>query len=323
MDIFGKKPNVEKIRVNKDVEGLIRALKYKDKDVRWEAVEALVKIGKPAVELLIEALKDEDWHVRGRAAVALGNIGDGRAVGPLIKALKDKDSDVRMRAAEALVKIGEPAVELLIEALKDGDWHVRGRAAVALGNIGDGRAVGPLIEALKDGDKDVRWEAAVALGNIGDARAVEPLLRVLDDTHSNAAATALEKIGFNFSDSPPSGVDLMPTRQSEEVIRYVSRQYPELYSTLIDIGISGCEVSYEKMLSMTQSYSNLSYGHVGRDPGVYFKIPNTKCPECKRMVDINCGITVVGHLAPLVKKHIYFELHCPICNESGSNSYSL
>ncbi|MBE3115205.1 MAG: HEAT repeat domain-containing protein, partial [Actinobacteria bacterium] len=56
MDIFGKKPNVKKIRVNKDVEGLIRALKYKDKDIRWEAVEALVKIGEPAVELLIEAL---------------------------------------------------------------------------------------------------------------------------------------------------------------------------------------------------------------------------------------------------------------------------
>jgi len=231
MDIFGKKPNVEKIRVNKDVEGLIRTLKYEDKDVRREA-------------------------------------------------------------AEALVKIGEPAVEPLIEALKDGDWHARGRAAVALGNI-------------------------------GDERAVEPLLRVLNDTHNNAAATALEKIGFNFSDSPPSGVDLIPTRQSGEVIQYVSRQYPELYSALIDIGISGCEVSYEKMLSMTQSYSNLSYGHVGKDPGVYFKIPNTKCPECRKMVDINCGITVVGHLAPLVKKHIYFELHCPICNESGSNSYSL
>jgi len=56
---------------------------------------------------------------------------------------------------------------------------------------------------------------------------------------------------------------------------------------------------------------------------VFDLLYNTKCPECKRMVNINCGITVIGHLAPLVKKHIYFESHCPICNKSGSNSYSL
>jgi len=63
-----------------------------------------------------------------------------------------------------------------------------------------------LIRTLKYEDKDVRWETAVALGNIRDGRAVEPLLRVLDDTHNNAAATALEKIGFNFSDSPHLGL---------------------------------------------------------------------------------------------------------------------
>jgi HEAT repeat protein len=57
------------------------------------------------VEGLIEALKDEDSNVRWRVAYALGEIGDRRAVEPLIEALKDKDSDVRWQAAEALEKI--------------------------------------------------------------------------------------------------------------------------------------------------------------------------------------------------------------------------
>ena len=57
--------DVEKMQVEKDVEGLIRAL------------------------------KDEDIYVRRSAAEALGKIGDKRAVGPLIEALKDEYSYVQ------------------------------------------------------------------------------------------------------------------------------------------------------------------------------------------------------------------------------------
>lgn len=40
------------------------------------------------VEGLIKALKDEDWNVREAAASALGEIGDKRAVKPLKDALE-------------------------------------------------------------------------------------------------------------------------------------------------------------------------------------------------------------------------------------------
>ena len=69
------KPNVEKLADKKDVEGLIKALKYKDEYVRWFAAVALGKIGNAkAVEPLIQALQDEDEIVRERAALALGEI---------------------------------------------------------------------------------------------------------------------------------------------------------------------------------------------------------------------------------------------------------
>jgi HEAT repeat protein len=71
------KSNMEKMESNKDVEGLIKAL------------------------------KDEDKHFKQWAAGALGKTGDKRAVEPLISALKDKDGDVRMQVKEALEKIGD------------------------------------------------------------------------------------------------------------------------------------------------------------------------------------------------------------------------
>jgi HEAT repeat protein len=52
MFLFGP-PNVEKMKARRDVNGLIKALRYrKDKGVRQAAAEALVKIGAPAVEVL-------------------------------------------------------------------------------------------------------------------------------------------------------------------------------------------------------------------------------------------------------------------------------
>ena len=137
MGIFHRKPNIEKLKEKKDVEGLIKALRFeRDKgvDLIRDAVEALGKIGEPAVEPLIQALKDEDDGVRWSAAEALGEIKDARAVKPLVKALKDKY------------------------------WYVRKQAAYALGDIGDARAVEPLIEALKDDEEEVREAAKWNLG---------------------------------------------------------------------------------------------------------------------------------------------------------------
>ncbi|MCK4613342.1 MAG: HEAT repeat domain-containing protein, partial [Thermoplasmata archaeon] len=62
MGLFSKKltsDDVEKMREQKDVQGLIRALYDRGKDVRGRAAEALGEIGDPrAVPALIEALND-------------------------------------------------------------------------------------------------------------------------------------------------------------------------------------------------------------------------------------------------------------------------
>lgn len=139
MGIFDRKPNVEKLKAKRDVEGLIKALsfeKYRDVDLTRDAVEALGKIGEPAVERLIQALKDDEEGVRWSAAEALQNIPDKRAVEPLI------------------------------HSLQDNYWYVRKASAVALGVIGDARAIEPLNGALKDDEEEVQEQAEWSLARI-------------------------------------------------------------------------------------------------------------------------------------------------------------
>ncbi len=155
-------PNIEKMKAERDIEGLIEALKHEWSSIRAKAIEAL------------------------------GEIRDERAVEPLTKALWDKDEQlsIQWKAAEALGKIGHAgAVKTLIYRLGLGQRStvlaeryesVRAGAAEALGKIGDARAVEPLILALlNDTSGSVRANAAWALGEIGDERAVEPLTRLL------------------------------------------------------------------------------------------------------------------------------------------------
>jgi HEAT repeat protein len=174
------KPNIGKMKAEKDVEGLIKALKDEDYYVRERAAEALGKIkGTTAVQPLIQALKDENWGVRWSVAVALGKIKDTTAVEPLTQALKDGYEQVRKQAAVALGKIGDKrALEPLTKALKDKYWKIRSDAAVALGNIKDTTAVEPLIQALEDKNERVRAVVAEAIGKIRGKKADEALAQV-------------------------------------------------------------------------------------------------------------------------------------------------
>jgi len=160
--------------------------------------DALVKMGKPAVEPLLELLEHADPQLRSDAGLALGQLGDPRAVGPLVSRLRDDFVEcLRVYAAEALVKLGKPAVQPLIGCLRDNDHTVRARAAQTLGKLGDAGAVEPLIACLGDGVDKVREAAAEALGDLGDPRAIEPLTRCLKDEEwavRQSAALALDKL---------------------------------------------------------------------------------------------------------------------------------
>ena len=189
--------------------------KHYDENARIAAAEALVRIGKPAVEPFILALKEDAKDVRQVAAEALVKIGTP-AVEPLINLLHANDMNLSKKAAEALgqigwnpgkdengarywitqdrwdkcIEIGTPAVEQLIRALP------QPAAAEALGRIGT-PAVEPLFAALEHGDPSVRQAAVKVLGKIGDPRALKPLISVLGDEHVRAGTVkALDRLGW-------------------------------------------------------------------------------------------------------------------------------
>ncbi|MHB0975804.1 MAG: HEAT repeat domain-containing protein [Candidatus Aquicultorales bacterium] len=187
------------------VQPLVDALK--DENLREYAVRALGMIkDKGAVEPLIAVLEDKESTGQAEAAKALGSFGDQRAIDPLIGALDDSSygsyetSLASEEAYKALVRIGAPAVEQLIAALSD--EGAQELAAQALGEIGDERAVAPLIAALRKveqgdmGDYTPNEDALeTALGRMGYP-AVGPLIAMLNEpAHSEQATVALARIG--------------------------------------------------------------------------------------------------------------------------------
>ncbi|HID43320.1 MAG TPA: HEAT repeat domain-containing protein [Archaeoglobaceae archaeon] len=83
---------------------------------------------------LIEILMTEEGDRRMYASIALSEMGD-EAVEPLMRALKEGNEDVKWEVAMALARIGEPAVEPLKKALKNDDEEFRYYASIALGNM--------------------------------------------------------------------------------------------------------------------------------------------------------------------------------------------
>jgi HEAT repeat protein len=93
---------------------LIDALRYGQPwYVHEGALEALVRLGEPAVGPLVRVLQETqeyDAFARQRAARALGIIGDPRALEPLSAALRNEPI-VRRAASEALAGIQEAETE--------------------------------------------------------------------------------------------------------------------------------------------------------------------------------------------------------------------
>jgi len=112
-------PDIDRLKADKDVKGLIKALDYQENAhvregvaqfIRQDAAEALGEMGGlQAVDSLIAATLDNNPLVRRKAILALGKIGDSRAVGPLVAVLEDK-----------FASISECAAVLLRNFLKEG-----------------------------------------------------------------------------------------------------------------------------------------------------------------------------------------------------------
>jgi hypothetical protein len=239
MDLFRPEPpDIEHMKKEKDIQGLIRALTYKDLDTQWRAAEALGEMGTDGMNHLLQALRSRNKHIRLGVMEALGEIKAREAVQPLTDALRDTDNEVRWEAALALGEIGDDlAIPSLVEALKDRDRFVRYGAAVALDKfqwqpdtdtlhaylhlgkqewkemVGIGEAaIEPLGVALTDPDSEIREKAVKALGSIGSDKAIPAVYHSLSDANDNVrwnAVKAAPHVGLSLA-YLPRGLSLRP-----------------------------------------------------------------------------------------------------------------
>ncbi|MDD1676080.1 MAG: HEAT repeat domain-containing protein [Methanomicrobiales archaeon] len=220
---LGMDMNVERMREQGDVTGLIRALDHQNPDVRYQAADALGSLHDPgAVERLARALKDPDCGVRWKAAEALGRMGIA-ALPSLLTALRNPSSDIRWRAVLALGDTGEAeAIPALITALNDADRFVRGRAILVLSGFGE-RATGPLNEALKEKDPRIRVGAIRALARSGKpvtdsllellkTVTEEPLLSEIEDTLVDMGEVTVEALSRVLEESKYSRARVIACR---------------------------------------------------------------------------------------------------------------
>jgi HEAT repeat protein len=194
---------------------LIKALKDKDNEVRWGALNALNKSYThwgsnetviKDVPYFLEALQSSDEKTRRHAVNVLEGIKDPRVILPLVEALKDNNHWFRIEVVDALANIHDPGVvEPLIALLEDKDPSFRIKVAKALAKTGDPRAIDPLLSALKDSSFLVVEAAAEALGELKATQAVTPLIDLCKNKNNqvrDAAFEALEKMKDNVPLEP-------------------------------------------------------------------------------------------------------------------------
>ncbi|HEX5270252.1 MAG TPA: HEAT repeat domain-containing protein, partial [Gemmataceae bacterium] len=158
---------------NKELPPLEAALLSQYADVRKLAVDGLIKKHTaPAQALLVKALADPDKDVRQQALGAL--VGDDvRAA--LVEALASPHADVRARAARALARHGEASALAPLLALATApepaegspqrpEWQGLAEYALeALAELGDPAAMAPLVPLLQSKLPSLRKLAARAL----------------------------------------------------------------------------------------------------------------------------------------------------------------
>jgi len=156
-----------------------------------EAMEELVRIGRPATEPLLELLKNASKYSCFYAIKVLGDIGDPSAAQPILNMFSNQEyldtfaeiGDEYLEAALALHKIGLPSLEPTLTFLKerikqDDDLGIYHATRILVG-IKNEKSFAALVNLMSQSDDQPQLDAVAALGDYGDKRAVEHLKKLL------------------------------------------------------------------------------------------------------------------------------------------------
>jgi len=190
-------------------------LRDSDRDVRLEAVKAVVRIDtKASLDALVEAARDRDPEIRIRAIDGIvntylpgyvtssslsGNFTNG------FRSVKDFFSSRNNQVVDADVVIRADAAKAIADQINDGfSFDASSNAALAAGILRARPAVPALVKGLKSKENDMIFQCLVALQKIKDPSAGPAVSFLARDLNERIQLTALETIGILRSlDSAP------------------------------------------------------------------------------------------------------------------------
>ena len=160
---------------------LIKWFSDDNENIRERAIEALIKIGEPAIPQLIEGVKQAMFKYDESARLPIPLPHPVQLLTPwtwgaIFKEVGGIRYDVVEKPvipAYILTNIGKPAVPRLAEVLRDTSqyWHLRCSAALILGEIGGQDALPVLGEFTNDYEKNVAAAAVLAVSKFGSPAA--------------------------------------------------------------------------------------------------------------------------------------------------------
>lgn len=122
--------DMEYMKLDKNLKGLVLALEDEDELVRKEAAHALGDVGTPdCIPYLNDVINDDSAGVRAVATLSLGKIAnknDENSQKKILELVNDKEWSVRCAALQSLHRIsGDKYLDKISAALVDEDPHVQ------------------------------------------------------------------------------------------------------------------------------------------------------------------------------------------------------
>lgn len=205
---------------------LINALKSPYLSVRENSARMLgVMESTDSICSLIEAMDDSSKRVHNAGIQALAKIGEP-AIAPLLEALSDGRVNIRAGSCAALRIIGvKGAISCITPLLSDESHYVRKEAAKSLGRLGDFTVVGDLCLALNDESRGVRLAAVTALGRISDPESVDFLFSLLKaEKDCQVRERIIRALGLIGGESAIAAIKYA-TLDSDPEIRVLAKEY--------------------------------------------------------------------------------------------------
>jgi HEAT repeat protein len=185
----------------KSIDRLLTMLGDRETLCRFTVKDALLRVGRPAIEPLLRHLIEVDGDPAAEALELAAGIADARFLQPALAHCRATHVPTRSKAATLAGAIGgSEATKVLTDLLRDEAAEVRSASATALGRLRHWPAAGALAECLRDPAWDVRLAAGVGLRGLG-AAGVLVLRRAMTDSDPFARDMACQVLELPGDDA--------------------------------------------------------------------------------------------------------------------------